>query len=343
MSELPSRPLLAPWRDYTASPDKFMLRYAEGMVVFEGRASTALVPDLVQLLDGGHTVEQIVETLGPAIRPATEQALNMLNDHGLLLEGASQDETDPALTTARSLAEVSVGGVQLDEIAQTVRDAKFTVVGDGALAAELVRVLRGAGASNTQAMAECDLNTQMGELEGRRVVVAPISRYARVLLDVNSWAMREGQRWTQVLPYDGKSAVIGPTYVPRQTGCYYCFRLRARSAVDYFDEAVEFDAAADAVPVQRTAAWHSLAQDAAVAGHAGHLLLWSLLPEDSTVYPLLGRCFTVTWNMVGVQTSTHALHRVPRCRECGRSGSTGIPQPWVPPEAALEVANSTGR
>lgn len=331
---LPDKPILAPWRDYAVTPDRFLLRHADGVVVFEGRASTILVPELVSRLDGSRTVAQIIDDLGEPARPAIEQALDLLLEHGLLIEDDDEDRPDPGLrSTARSLAEVSVGTLAPGDIQGLLRGSTFVVVGDGGVAAKIADLLQESGVGSVVPVGE---TAAVALLEQRRddealthVIVAPRLRYARVLTDVNTWALRTGRRWTQVLPYDGQNAVVGPTFVPGETGCGYCFRVRRRSTLDYFDEAVDFDAAADAQQVARSGDWHSPAQDAAVAAHAVHLALWAVLPEGSAVEPLAGRCFAVTWTMTGPAMRPHRLHRVPRCRECGRARDTGVPQPWI--------------
>lgn len=347
MSErtLPERPVLQPWRDYAVTPDSVILRYAEGAVVFEGRASITLLPELMSRLDGSRSVDDLVKDLGEPAAPAIRQALGQLHERNLLAEGrVSPGARDTAMRTARALAEVAVGDLTFDQIAEHVETARIAVVGDGSLARAIADALIDSGVGTVQAIAEHGANSvlsdELGEERDLIVIVAPATPYARVLTEVNRWALREEHDWMQVLPYDGHRAVVGPIFAPTQTGCYHCFRLRRRAAVDFHQESVDLDAAADADAVHRSEEWRAHPQVLAVAGQATYFALWQVLPAESTVLPLLGRAIALGWTMAGPTVEDHTLFRVPRCRECSRSRDTGVPQPWFAPSHA-EVPNES--
>lgn len=338
MSEtnLPQRPVLQPWRDYAVTPDRVILRYAEGAVVFEGRASITLLPELMSRLDGSRSVDELVAELGESAGPAIRQALEQLHERGLLAEGDADAGTGEAVRrTSRALAEVAVGDLTFEQIAGHVATARVAVIGDGSLARAISDALTGSGVGTVHPVAERDalasLSEELGEARDLIVVVAPSTPYARVLTDVNRWALREEHDWMQVLPYDGHRAVVGPVYAPTQTGCYHCFRLRRRAAVDFHQESVDLDAAADADAVHRGGEWRAHPQDLVVAGQAAYFALWQTLPAENTVLPLLGRAVALGWTMVGPTIEDHTLLRVPRCRECSRGRDTGVPQPWFAP------------
>ena len=60
-------------------------------------------------------------------------------------------------------------------------------------------------------------------------VVAPSGDEMPLLPDWNVRALETGTAWLQVLPFDGSLAAVGPIYVPHESACYECYRLR-RSA-----------------------------------------------------------------------------------------------------------------
>lgn len=329
---VPEYPLLQPWRDYAVTPDRVILRYAEGAVVFEGRASITLLPELLSRLDGSRTLADLVEELGAPTEPAVRQAVELLAERGLLLEGPAGSDA-PEYRTARALAEVAVGDMSVEEIASRVVTARAVVVGDGSLARAIAGAMHDSGVGTVGSLSEKGcveaLEDAVGDDEDAIVVIAPATPYARALTDVNRWALSRERDWMQVLPYDGHRAVVGPLFAPPQTGCYHCFRLRRRAAVDFHAEAADVDAAADAQAVHRSAEWRAHPQDMAIAGQAAYFALWQTLPQDKTLLPILGRAVTMGWSMVGPTIEDHTLLRVPRCRECGRSRQTGVPQPWL--------------
>ena len=79
-------PYLPPWYRIAAGSAKVVVEYGQRIVCFEGAAAELLLPVLLPLLDGMRTVEEIVVMLGEPARPAVENALARLVDHGLLVE-----------------------------------------------------------------------------------------------------------------------------------------------------------------------------------------------------------------------------------------------------------------
>src|SRR5204862_290297 len=74
--------------------------------------------------------------------------------------------------------------------------------------------------------------------------IAALSRWNQCALDV-------GQPWLLTLPFDGRFAAVGPLFLPGDTCCYECFRLRRLAGLDYDDE---FWALERSAPPSRSAA-----------------------------------------------------------------------------------------
>ncbi|WP_147681007.1 TOMM precursor leader peptide-binding protein [Actinomyces ruminicola] len=330
--QIPDNPLLLPWRDYTIFHDRLVLRHGDGVVVFEGRASTTLLPDLMKLLDGSRSVAQLIDELGTQIEPAITAALTKLNSHGLLMSGSAKAEREsPSVRTAIALTELVPGTPgDMVSVENAISAGRFVIIGDGTLADVIGTLLEQSGVSRAirvEENANFDLLTSR-ELNGHRLIVAPGSPLSSAFSKVNQWALREKRDWLQVIPYDGKAAFLGPLFVPGETGCHECFRMRRRSTLDFHKEAVYVDEAADVGAFHRAREWRSLGQEHAVAGQAVLFALWWLLPLAHTLHPLLGRTAAMEWGMLGPTISSHILVRVPRCKDCGRGNMTGLPQPW---------------
>ncbi|SPT52790.1 bacteriocin biosynthesis cyclodehydratase domain [Actinomyces bovis] len=346
VAPIPEFPQIAPWYECAIERDRLTLRYSDRAVVFQGRAASEFLPTLFDELDGKCTVDEISQVIGPAVRPALDNALSQLAKHGLLVQGPGPGlpENPWRERAATALSEAIANSVNPTDVAQLLSRTHATVIGDGAVASEIARLFIRSGVATVRAVAEdeavaeldhMDLSTDLQHL----VVVAPGGVHAQVLENVNRWSLRSEIPWTQVLPYDGTYAVIGPTFLPTETGCYHCFRLRRRSQLDFLSEQRTVDAAADAGLVHPISTWSGAGQDAAVAGLAVHLILWSILPVAFTVSPLAGRSYTLSWGVSGMSLTEHRLFRVPRCRDCSRVRDLGVPQPWFEVDTVSETSS----
>lgn len=347
---IPEFPQMAPWYEYAVERDRLTLRHGDGVVVFQGRAASEFLPTLFDRLDGRHTLEEISQIIGPAVRPALDNALNQLTQHGLLIRGpgSAAPENPWRERTATSLSEATANSITPTEVAQLLSQTHATVIGDGSVASEIARLFTRSGVSTVRAVAEDDAIaelscTSLPTDSQHLVVVAPALAHAQVLGNVNRWSLRSEVPWTQVLPYDGTYAVVGPTFLPTETGCYHCFRLRRRSQLDFLPEQRTLDAAADIGLVSATSAWSGAGQDAAIAGLTIHLVLWSVLPATLAARPLAGRSYTLGWGATGMSLTEHRLFRVPRCRECSRVRDLGVPQPWFEIGAVTETGSTPTR
>lgn len=349
-TSLPEFPQIAPWYEYAVERDRVTLRHGDGAVVFQGRAASDFLPTLFDWLDGRHTVDEVSQIIGPVVRPALDNALSQLAQHGLLVQGPGPDAPGNLWRerTATALSEATANSISPADVAQLLSRTHATVIGDGAVATEITRLFTRSGVSTVRAVGEDEAVAKLDRADlpadsQHLVVVAPALTHAQVLGDVNRWALRSEVPWTQVLPYDGTYAVVGPTFLPTETGCYHCFRLRRRSQLDFLPEQRALDAAADAGLVRATSAWSGAGQDAAIAGLALHLVLWSVLPATLAARPLAGRSYTLGWGATGMSLTEHRLFRVPRCRDCSRVRDLGIPQPWFEIGAVVETSSAPRR
>jgi bacteriocin biosynthesis cyclodehydratase domain-containing protein len=315
---IPALPYLAPWYRIARADDEVVLEYGQRIVCLAGRAGAVLMPVLLPLLDGTHTLDEIVEVLGEPARPAIEAALERLDEHDLLLEGPplSDDVPPPLSATATFLVALRPGELALADTAGSLRSRSVAVVGSGPAAVEIARLLRQSGMQVRRAesiSSGVDLT-----------VCAPAPAQLPSLGDWNEEALTSGQPWFQVLPFDGRYASVGPLYLPGETCCFECFRLRRLANLDAGDELALLESAPAAYPTPP-------ALQALVAGIAATLMLeWVVLHDHhvpSAFYAVeLGQ-------VLGV--SLHHVHRVPRCSACSGLDDVSAPLPWFKEHAAV--------
>ena len=306
---VPARPALAPWCRVVEDDDRVLVEHGGTLVALEGRAVGRLLPTLLPLLDGTRTVDEVRHAVGERACPATDQALELLAQHRLLVEGpiVADGPTASAASYAASVTRrTSPAGA-----AAALADAEVLVLGSGAQAREVARQLRltrvGTVAAETR------------EGVGRRcrlVVAAPSPDAADSLHDLNRMCLDEEQAWLQVLPYDGRLIVVGPLFLPGVSACRTCFVLRRAACSGYEDEFELMERR----PVRALAPVPLLA---VAAGLAATLAIRWLAAADPS---LPGRYHAVECgHPLGV--SPHRLLRVPRCPDCGPC-EQAVPAPW---------------
>jgi bacteriocin biosynthesis cyclodehydratase domain-containing protein len=317
---LPPRPALKPWYRLLHDDDRLLLQYGETVVAFEGRAVRRLLPALLPLLDGTRSVDEIVQLLGPPVRRAVEHALALLDQHGLLTEAAAGPLADSERRSAEFLAATDPAGRSPAALLDAIRAARVVVAGSGSLALEVASSLRRSGLRQLEQLPLAAPTSELGRFH--LAVAAPEGEELPCLSDWNEASLAVALRWLQVLPFDGVLCAVGPLYVPGDTGCFECFRIRRGSNVASRDFL-----ALQELPVRLPA---SASLEQTVAGLAATVALRWLAQQDQF---LPGTWYSLE---AGLQPAlgTHVLYRVPRCPSCSGLGGVTQPLPWHRAEAA---------
>jgi bacteriocin biosynthesis cyclodehydratase domain-containing protein len=309
---LPERPLLKPWYRLAHTHDGLVLEYGQAALMFQGAAAQRLLPALLPLLDGERTLEDIGSYLGEPIFPAIRQALELLARHGAIASGSAyRDQPRPLRDAAWHLAAAS--GDDVDAARRLLRRSRVEVRGNGPVAEESVRLLRLAGVGEVAHPAWLD----DGQGGTDVVVAVPDPGEIPALRELNELALRVGFQWLQALPFDGRYASIGPLFIPGETCCYDCFRLRQAANLEYPDElrALERSGASYPVPAPLVST---------LAGLATTLALNWLGGRDPS---LPGVLHTLELRPVCLVTRHH-VYRVPRCPTCSGLEELAAPSPW---------------
>ena len=316
--KLPEHPRLKPWYRVVETGDALVLEYAQTAVVFEGDAAKRLLPALLPLLDGTRTRAEIAERLAGGGGPAAghvEQALGLLDRHRLLLDGpdlAGSDPPDVAGTV--QLMSAAGPGPSLAEVRAAIGRAVVDVVGVGDAAARIVELLRASGVGHVHRAGWPDADAVA--VPTRLVVAVPGRAEAGDLDRWNRAAVAGGQVWLQVLPFDGRFAAVGPLYVPGETCCFECYRLRRRATSGYADEFAAIEQAAIEAP-------SGPALTATVAGIAATVALRWIAYRDPHLPGAFYAC-----EAGGTSLSQHRVYRVPRCSACSGLTDLAPPLPW---------------
>jgi bacteriocin biosynthesis cyclodehydratase domain-containing protein len=294
-----------------SAPGRIVLEHGQRIVCLEGRAAERFLPALLPLLDGTHRLEDLVGVLGESTRPAIEQALDRLEAAGVLVDGPPIPAGVPApfAGAAELLASLRPGAATPAEAARSLGACSVAVVGDGLAGREAARLLRLSGVEVVP--------TETVEPGFDLTICAPSPAGLPRLGEWNVQALESRASWLQVLPFDGRYAAIGPLYLPGDTCCHECFRLRRAANTDAADELPLLDD----VPGRHPAAQ---APDAVVGGLAALLALsWLVLGDHHAPAAFYALELTPTFSL-----SLHHVHRVPRCPACSGLADVAPPLPW---------------
>ena len=197
-----------------------LIEHAGTLVTLDGAAVTTLLPRLLPLLDGSRTTDELVVALGPAVAPAVENALTLLAENRLLVDGPSPD-ADGHASAAGAYAAALTRSTTPSAAVAALETARVSVLGSGACAAELARQLATAGVRRVE-----QLSLDAEPPHGSFVTAVPEPTETDALRRVNERALGCGDPWLQVLPYDGRFVVAGPIFLPGASGCRACFATR---------------------------------------------------------------------------------------------------------------------
>jgi len=311
------RPLLAPWYRLVPDGDRLLLEHGRAVVVLEGAAVRSFVPALLPLLDGSRTLDDLEERLGHSARPAIEATVELLAEHGLVIEGPDADSE----SSAGALALGAAYGLAPGTAAERLAGARIGVAGGSPLGAEAARALRSAGVAevlrlDTEEDAHVDL-----------MLVMPAADEVALLREWNRLALERGTCWIGLRPFDGLLWSIGPLVVPGESCCYECLLLRLASHLDYGSDA-------PLIEQSPPAAIGGRALELVALGVLLQLALGWIVGRDGSLPGVL----QVIETRPGIALSGHSVLRVPRCGACSPAERLAPRLPWHEAEPTREVA-----
>jgi len=313
-STLPQIPAIKPWYRVHQDGDQTIFHYADTAVILRGRAATTLIPRLLPVLDGRHSLTELERLAGEKAWPAVRAALDALAANDLLFDGPVPEENSPLARTAVFAAGAHAFGTPFADIAKNIETARVLVYGTSGVAREILRALNGSGVELAASLGSIGAVEERGDL----IIAAPSNAELPALRELNRWALGCGQTWLQVLPYEGRFGAVGPLYVPWETACYECYLLRRASTVDYPQESVLLDDA-------KTQFDPAAAIDVTLAGIAVLNALRWLTVKDTM---LAGSMFAFDPCSLERALTVHHVLRVPRCPACAIASQLAPPLPW---------------
>ena len=267
---------------------------AEGAFLLSERNSVLLKGSLhrllIPLIDGHHTVEEIIDKLHEQVDAiAVYSALMHMEQKGYLIESENQLPTQ--------LVDLCASwNLNANEAYQRLQTTKVTVTSLAPLSTkEFVAILEG-------------LQIQVAEDGDIEVVLT--DDYLRGELDIfNQKAILESRSWMLVKPV-GTIVWIGPIFNPEKTGCWECLaqRLRGNRPVEIYIQQRQGTNTPLTPPLISLPSTLSIALGMA----ATELFKWIIRGVNPQ---LEGRL--ISYDTLSLETKNHILVKRPQCSKCG--------------------------
>ncbi len=317
--QLPNRPRLAPWLIAVDLGDsRLQLRSAESSHTLTHPLLIQVFRRIETILDGRHTVDEIVSSVDSDVLPTTVVfLLKLLQGKGLLQPGIGETTLDDKEQARwqRQLRFLSHFVPDASSAQSMLAKARVGLVGSGDLRQAILSAMGSIGVGGITEL--CEPSTwrteARGELASLDLIVACEESPAFAFFDaVNRACLLSGTRWLRV-SISGTSAQLGPTVVPNQTACYTCLDLRLRTHQPELDGYLAYRAHIGTLDSRSDEG--SIAPFwSAVAGQVALEVMRLLVGFAPPV--TIGRFYE--FSAVSPVAIPHDVLRVPRCASCGR-------------------------
>lgn len=209
----PRLPLLdRVWAVYAAGHHEIEMRSPSRSVRLSGADVGKILPAVLPMLDGRHSVEEISEMCAGQDREAVAGLLSRLFAHGLLVDA----EGGRAAPLAGADADLGEG-------------PGIVVAGDGLLARAFCRIatetpvaVRSLGAASEQVRSPGCFAAAAG---AALLVAFGPSAYHETFGQANAFSLATGTPWLPVVA-DGVEASLGPLVLPGRSACLTCLTTR---------------------------------------------------------------------------------------------------------------------
>ncbi|MEV8633954.1 TOMM precursor leader peptide-binding protein [Streptosporangium sp. NPDC051023] len=255
------------------------------------------------LLDGKHTVQDILDAADPGIPPEhVYYVLHRLRERGLLVDVT--EDVEPGAAAYWEMA----GRLGETAVAQ-VRGGRVEVLAVGEVPQEeLRRLLAAEGVEVT------------GPGEGALTVVLTDDYLRGELAEINRRHLAQGRPWLLARPV-GPVLWLGPLFQPGESGCWRCLSQRLeghRQSLTYLENRLR-----SAQPLALPVADLPLTRAAGVRLVAAEVVKWLAGVRNEQQRDV------ITFDTQRLGTTRHELRRRPQCPECGDPGlvaaTAGLP------------------
>ncbi|MEA2664902.1 MAG: hypothetical protein QOI11_1846 [Candidatus Eremiobacteraeota bacterium] len=312
-STIPVKPRLRSYlRTVQLTGQRLLLRGGRQQLVLKGASATELLPDLLPLLDGQHSVADIAAVLQHVDIAVLHEAIAFLQARDILEEAG--DESGPG--DPQSNFWLARSGSR-NAMPARLAAARVRVLGSGQVFDRTLRELWRAGVGEITSATPPEPLLADAALA---LVCTDTPAYA-LWEAVNAAALESGTPWLRAVLNDTLGDV-GPFVVPHASACYVCVALRERSNSRLGFEADDFAQNALAANAAEPIALPSAAT--AVAAMA----VLETVRYFTGYAPVASRNAVLSLHVLTSEVRRHDVLKLPRCPACSRAAQRPLPQIW---------------
>jgi bacteriocin biosynthesis cyclodehydratase domain-containing protein len=329
---LPARPRLH--RSYhvltVAGTDELQLQSEARMLRLRPVDASRLLHTLIPLLDGRHTVQDIVRQMTTFDESQVLESLQQLKDARVLEEGATEDATGSSEDRERHSPQLTLFShltTDPHRVQARLAESRVAVLGRGPLGSQVAGSLAEIGISHLRSVAvddnsEADIVAAVNGTE--LLVVAAEPRRPDLLQQINARCLQTGTTWMPfgITAWEGYA---GPTVVPHQTACYTCCELRTKANLVHYEPLLVYEQHIAAGRLEART-FGRLPQFARAISEMAAIEVVRLLTHVAPP-ATVGRLFT--FDFLTFEAQFHDVLKLPRCPACGEpSRHKPVMKPW---------------
>ncbi len=229
----PYRPLLPDfWSVYAVGESDVELRSLGRSVRLSGLGVGSLLPDLLPVLDGEHTVDEICAELAGCSAEMVERLVAQLAAGGLLVAGGRLGQSQASGSGVIEFLQALVPPGEAGHLSGRLEGATVCLWGDDRISRSIEGLLMDCRV-NTHRLpcsGERPATEAAADLVGRASLLVGCGASLRdaSLLQLNALSLATGTPWLPVIS-DAAEITLGPLIVPGRSACLVCLRVRAEA------------------------------------------------------------------------------------------------------------------
>lgn len=350
------RPKIKEYLDiFPMERDVYQVRGAEFLSVLRAKSIGQLFENLLPLLNGEYTVEQIIEKLDGIAPPDTIRAIIKKLQVSTILEDAAENnghglpaEQAGAYRKQMLFFEITSQRTNSAECQKALQESKVSVIGGGELASKVALECAQAGigtlidvnltgealpalGGNGQKPATSELEDieaieRLMATEPPSLIALALDRPEPEILDRVNQLSQDYKIPLIHSRINGTEGIVGPLVIPGKTACLKCHHLRLVRNYDFYDEYVAWENWIKGEGRQKRSAAPSTGPfTSTIAG----MTALEIIKQLSGFYEpeLYGRFLTV--NALSFEVIPHPILKIPRCPSCGNARGKIGPTPWL--------------
>lgn len=293
-----------------------------------GQHASTLLPQVLEALDGLHTVDEVAAALGPG--DTVREVVSLLERAGLLEDSQVVDALDiPA--DFRSLLDGM--GVEVGATVSKLKAAQVAVLAEPEFGSYITAALMSFGLETGQirvADTPASWVDQVDQvIQESTIVLAALPHWQPdVFLKINQACVEAGKPWLPLQAENEVSLLIGPFVVPGESACYACFERRRRANLM---ELAEMQLALDSLVTAQPSAGNYRTRsvrpllEPAFAMAATEVLKYAAGLE----FYLATLNKVVSFTPFVLEMESMPVLKVPRCPACSHCASTPSGRVWM--------------